>query len=766
MKNNSVTLSSMPPEIWGGLECTVNRIGNRYFDQIERTGHAQRIEDLQLIKQLGISTIRYPILWERTWPDAEGSPNWEWADARLGLMRDMGMRPIVGLVHHGSGPRHTNLLDSSFAEGLARYARAVAERYPWVDAYTPVNEPLTTARFSTLYGHWYPHTQDGQAFVRALLNECRATVLAMRAIREVNPRAELVQTEDLAKTYSSKALAYQAEFENERRWLSFDLLMGRVNSEHPMWSYLKSVGISENDIRWFLEHPCPPDILGANYYLTSERFLDERVDLYPTCTHGSNGQHTYADLEAVRIRTEGLSGPKGLLAELWERYHVPVAVTEVHNGCTREEQLRWFVEVWDAAKSLVKEGATIRAVTAWSLFGSYDWDSLLTQDRGHYEPGAFDVRSPAPRPTALAHLISEISGGQEPNHPTIVSPGWWSLDTRLIYGFSMREDMASQSPLSRQASRRKSPKARPILIAGATGTLGRAFARICQGRGIQHMLLSRHQMDICGPSTIDMALDEFKPWAVVNAAGYVQVDEAEHDSEKCFQANTTGPATLADACASLGIQFITFSSDLVFDGSKGSPYVESDQVSPINVYGQSKARAEAMVLNRMPGALVVRTSAFFGPWDEYNFVINTLSMLNSGNVMTASVDCVSPTYIPDLVHNCLDLLIDGQSGIWHQANEGAITWAELARQVAERAGLNSRLVQETSLPSQGISTRRPSYSVLGSERAWIMPSLESALERFFRECEVDWRHQKLGHTLSPSTPTYLSQTPAPAFGHS
>src|ERR1700712_4865383 len=104
----------------------------------------------------------------------------------LPRLRELGVKPIVGLVHHGSGPRHTSLVDPAFPEQLAAYAGAVARRYPWVQDYTPVNEPLTTARFSGLYGVWYPHGRDEKTFIQALLNQCRGTVLAMRAIRKVN----------------------------------------------------------------------------------------------------------------------------------------------------------------------------------------------------------------------------------------------------------------------------------------------------------------------------------------------------------------------------------------------------------------------------------------------------------------------------------------------------------------------------------------------------------------------------------------------------
>ena len=144
------------------------------------------------------------------------------------------MTPIVGLTHHGSGPRSTSLIDPSFAEGLAQFAEAVAERYPWVEYYTPVNEPLTTARFSGLYGHWYPHGRDPLTFARALLTQCRAVVLSMQAIRKVNPNAKLIQTEDLGKVFSTPLLTSQAEMENERRWLSFDLLCGCLDTSKPM----------------------------------------------------------------------------------------------------------------------------------------------------------------------------------------------------------------------------------------------------------------------------------------------------------------------------------------------------------------------------------------------------------------------------------------------------------------------------------------------------------------------------------------------------
>jgi dTDP-4-dehydrorhamnose reductase len=730
-----------PLELWAGVECTVNRVRDSFFDQLEMNGHARRREDLDLFASLGVRSVRYPVLWERTAPDGLKSADWSWADERLTRLRELGVNPIVGLLHHGSGPRSTNLVDTNFPEGLAAYARAVAARFPWVTHYTPVNEPLTTARFSGLYGHWYPHRQDDLSFARALLNQCRAVVLAMRAIREINPQAKLVQTEDLGKTFSTRRLAYQAEFENERRWLSFDLLTGRLTRGRLMWWYLRSIGVAEAELDWFENNACPPDILGVNHYLTSERFLDERLERYPARTHGGNGRDAYADVEAVRVCAEGTAGPRSLMREAWQRYQLPLVVTEAHLGCTREEQLRWLKEVWDGAQSLRLEGADVRAVTAWSLLGAYDWNSLLTRSDGHYEPGVFDLRAPRPRPTALARMLRDLASGEEHNHPVLDAPGWWRRLDRLCYPPVNRRPHGVSTAL--QGISMKGKSARPLLITGATGTLGRAFARICEVRGLSYRLLSRREMDIADADSVERALLEYEPWAIVNTAGYVSVDEAETDIERCMRENTAGPKILAEACAPAGVKLVAFSSDLVFDGHSSSPYVESSGIAPLNVYGRSKAEMEREVLGALPSALVIRTSAFFGPWDEYNFVTIALRALSSGQRFHAADDAlVSPTYVPDLVHAALDLLIDSEEGIWHLANEGAVTWADFARGAARMAGLNPGLIEACSTRSLSFAALRPSYSVLRSERGNLLPTLDNALARYVQEHEVQWANDK------------------------
>ncbi|HYD33004.1 MAG TPA: hypothetical protein VEA39_00415, partial [Methylophilaceae bacterium] len=108
-------------ELWGGLECTVNRVSDTYFSQLDRNGHAAREDDLERFASLGIRAIRYPVLWERIAPAGLDQADWSWPDERLLGLQKLGVTPIVGLLHHGSGPRHTSLLDSGFAEQLSEY---------------------------------------------------------------------------------------------------------------------------------------------------------------------------------------------------------------------------------------------------------------------------------------------------------------------------------------------------------------------------------------------------------------------------------------------------------------------------------------------------------------------------------------------------------------------------------------------------------------------------------------------------------------------
>jgi dTDP-4-dehydrorhamnose reductase len=278
----------------------------------------------------------------------------------------------------------------------------------------------------------------------------------------------------------------------------------------------------------------------------------------------------------------------------------------------------------------------------------------------------------------------------------------------------------------------------PIVITGATGTLGRAFARICDERNLRYRLTSRDELDIADAGSVEAMLARHRPWLVVNTAGYVRVDDAEDDRERCHRENAIGAETLADGCARHGAGLVTFSSDLVFDGAKGHPYDEDDRPAPLNVYGRSKAVAEQRVLEAHPGALVVRTSAFFGPWDEHNLVTHALRELSAGRTVRVPDAVVSPTYVPDLVHACLDLAIDGEGGLWHLANRGTTSWASLVKGAAHRARLipdreHDERIRTAPHDAIGLRAPRPRYSALGTRRGAMLPELDDAVARYVRD---------------------------------
>lgn len=727
-------------ELWGGVECTVNRVHDRWFDQVARSGHHERADDLDRFAELGIRAIRYPVLWERVAPDSADAADWRWTDERLARLKDLDIRPIAGLLHHGSGPAYTSLVDPDFPAKLSRFARQAARRYPWVTDFTPVNEPLTTARFSGLYGHWYPHGRDDATFVRALMQQVHGTAAAMRAIREVTPGARLIQTEDCGRTSGSEATSRQVQFERERQWLTWDLLAGRVNQAHPLWRWLVKAGAAAAELAALVDAPCPPDVVGLNYYLTSDRMLDARVERYPPSCHGGNGRQLYADVEAVRASPEGIVGHEAHLQSAWERYGLPVALTEVHLGCTREEQVRWLLEAWRGAKAAEARGVDVRGVTAWALLGSYDWDSLVTRVTDHYEPGAFDVRATLPRATALAEAMRAIGADREPSSAAIAGTPWWRRSVRLA-----NTAVAPLAPVAPLAS-----SGPPLLIIGASGTLGRAFHRVAAARGLRSRLIGRAEADIADPSAVDAIIRHVAPWAVINAAGYVRVDDAESDREACWRSNVTGPVTLAAACRRRGLPLVTFSSDLVFDGDAGRAYTEDDTPNPRNVYGASKAEAEHRVLDVMDRALVVRTSAFFGPWDRHNFLAALGRALEAGERFLAPHDTVvSPTYVPHLVNTTLDLLIDGERGIWNLANAGAVSWFEFAVAAAELGGWEADRIE--GVPTREIwgPAARPASTVLTSARGAIMPSLEDGLAAYLQEARQLIESRTMDTCVSP-----------------
>jgi dTDP-4-dehydrorhamnose reductase len=388
--------------------------------------------------------------------------------------------------------------------------------------------------------------------------------------------------------------------------------------------------------------------------------------------------------------------------------------------------MRWTEDAWHIANQLRAEEVDVRAITSWALLGSHDWNTLLTTP-GRYEPGAWDTSGGSPRETAMVPLLKGLKQSA-PAHPVLAGAGWWRREIRLHHPAAprpapMREHLRAPDWTRRHRS--------PVLIVGATGTLGQAMAAACRHRGIAHVVTHRSELDLQDRAGIDRALERHQPWAVINAAGWVRVDDAEAAPEACMSVNGQGAAMLAEASDAHGIATVNFSSDLVFDGAAGRSYVEWDPPAPLNVYGHSKAEAERRIAALAGHHLIVRTAAFFSPFDEHNFAVAVVRALQENLTFRAAADyIVSPTYVPHLCNAVLDLAIDGADGIWHLTNAEAISWAAFGRRVAERCGLDPDLVEPVPGATLGWVARRPGRVALSSEKGRLLPTLGEAIDRF------------------------------------
>lgn len=693
------------PELWVGAECTINRVGERWRDQALLTGFRHRDDDIDRLAALGARRVRLPVLWEHVDRHGNGTLDFEWPDRAIARLNERGIGCVLGLLHHGSGPRHTHLLDERFPKLFAEFALRVAERYPNQCSWTPVNEPLTTARFSCLYGVWYPHHRSDGSFVRALLNQVKATVLAMRAIRTIIPGAELVQTDDLGFTRCTPALADQAAFDNERRWLAFDLLCGRVDERHPLRNWLRSCGAGDDELDQLAREPCAPGIVGINAYVTSERFLDERLELYPIDMHGGNGRDAYVDIETARVDGQLIDGFGQRLREAHARYGLPLAITEVHMGCTREEQLRWLHQAWQAAVTARREGIDVRAVTAWAAFGTVDWSSLLTEDRGHYEPGLWDTRGDAPRLTALGQLARLLANGQAhqatSRHPVLASPGWWQRDLRLFF-----QAYGSTVALPAQGD--------VILVLG-DGGVALAFARLCHMRGLPYERIACTKLDQAVAGLVSTTIARRGFWAVIDATGNSLGNARRADSA----------AQVASSCAAAGIKLLVVSADPApceppWQATRGSAAHERCEV------------LEEALLALHPDVLLVRTSSLFGPWQHEHALALELERQRQGLAGSIPRDTsVTPTYLPDLAQASLDLLVDGEAGAWLLTHGETLDWGSFVA----RAGASLGITPPAADPVEYADRDELGSNHLGPPRGRLLPSLDDAMARYPRDHE-------------------------------
>ena len=277
-----------------------------------------------------------------------------------------------------------------------------------------------------------------------------------------------------------------------------------------------------------------------------------------------------------------------------------------------------------------------------------------------------------------------------------------------------------------------------ILVTGGGGQVARALAAASGGRDLR--VVGRPDFDFDRPDTLRAVLDAARPSLVVNAAAYTAVDQAEQEADAAFRANRDGPAALAAWCAAHGARLIHISTDYVFDGTKGAPYVEGDATNPTGVYGASKLAGELAVLASGARALILRTSWVYAASGR-NFVLTMLNAARRTDRLRVVADqhgC--PTAAADLAAAILALADawDGEGGgVYHAAGSGATTWHGLAEAVFARAathGLARPTVTPIATEDWPTPARRPADSRLdcrrlGTEFGVTLPAWQDSVAR-------------------------------------
>lgn len=251
-----------------------------------------------------------------------------------------------------------------------------------------------------------------------------------------------------------------------------------------------------------------------------------------------------------------------------------------------------------------------------------------------------------------------------------------------------------------------------IVVTGAAGQLGHAFANLL---GDDAILLDRASLDLTETNRITEVIDELRPTILINCAAYTAVDRAEAEPGVAKLVNADAVAVMARACLRTGSRFVTFSTDYVFDGRKEGGYVESDEPAPINVYGRTKREGEVLALEADPDALVIRTSWVMSGTHR-SFVSVMLDLIERGEVTVVDDQRGRPTFVDDLASATMAAIDADVRGILHLTNSGEASWYEIALEIADVAGLDPALVRPCSTAEYPAAARRPTNSVLDSER--------------------------------------------------
>jgi beta-glucosidase len=407
--------------------------GRRRVDEMELCGHYRHWRtDFDLVEDLGIRFLRYGPPIHKTWV-APRRHDWEFSDLVFADLKRRDINVIVDLCHFGLPDWLGDFQNPEFPTLFARYAKAFAKRFPWVQLYTPVNEMFVCALFSAGIGWWNEQLAGDRSFVTALKHIVKANVLAMQAILDVRPDAIFIQSESSEYFHADNPAAIQpAEIMNSRRFLSLDLNYGkRVDSE--MYEYLMDNGMTREEYHFFLDTRLKQHcIMGNDYYESNEH----------------------------RVAADGSARPSGeifgydeITRQYHDRYRLPVMHTETNMDEGPGGQQANVLRVRN-------DGVPIVGFTWYSLTDQMDWDTALRETNNRVTPvGLYDLdRNPRAVGRAYKQLIADWRD--------VLPTQSVCLQVPVVPPSGYQEPSARRSRSDARA-RRRAPAAQPADPAGA-----------------------------------------------------------------------------------------------------------------------------------------------------------------------------------------------------------------------------------------------------------------------------------------------------------
>ena len=374
-----------------GIECSYPTIdkGKTRRDLLAECNHYERWkEDLGLVKEMGIKVLRYGLPYYAIHL-SKNKFDWTFADLIMKEMKDLGITPILDLLHFGVPDWIGNFQNPELPIHFANYAAKVAKRYPWVKFYTPVNEIYVTAKMSAKDGIWNEQLKSDRAFVTALKNITAASILATHEIAAQRPDCVIVQSESaeyMHEAYVQKSP--EIALTNKIRFLALDLLY----AHHPdadVYQYLMDNGMTRKEYDWFMAGEPPGyQVTGNDYY-----GRNEKIRL-------SNGEI---------LTAPGVWGWYLITHEYYNRYKKPVMHTET-NVFDPAEGPTWLWKQWLNILRMREDGIPVLGFTWYSLIDQVDWDIGLEKKVGKInECGLFDMdRKPHPVAAAYKMLLEEF----------------------------------------------------------------------------------------------------------------------------------------------------------------------------------------------------------------------------------------------------------------------------------------------------------------------------------------------------------------------